>query len=160
MSYYNQFANQQVPSQYPFNPTQFPSPYSSISSPGISSSPQPRQQTSNVIWVQGIEAARSYNTSPGVVLIMLDSDDPDTMYIKSCDNTGRPSLDIYDYHKREPQKTTATVAPSNPDYVLKKDFEKFKEEVTDYLKSREVKKHESIISKDDESIPYGIRERS
>ena len=159
MSYYPQFSNTQIPSQYSTIPNQmqFPSPYSSISSPGISSSPQSRQNT-NIVWTQGMEGAKSFNVAPGSSAILMDSD-ADVFYIKSCDSTGKPSLEIFDYKKREPQKPVATVAPSNPDYVLKKDFEKFREEVKSYLKDREVNKHESIIPANDEDIPYGIRER-
>ena len=161
MSYYSPYSNVQVPSQYsPLpNQMQFPSPYSSISSPGISSSPQSRQNT-NVVWTQGVEGAKSFNVAPGSYMILLDSDTDGVMYMKSCDMVGKPSLEIYDYKKREPQKQEAVVAPSNPDYVLKKDFEKFREEVKSYLKDRELKKHESIIPANDEDIPYGIRERS
>ncbi len=157
MNYYN---NPYIANDFPYQQAPLSSPLvSSVPSPQSLQSPKPRPY-SNIVWAQGIEAARSYVVAPGTTIIMLDSDDAETLYIKSCDNTGRPSLRVCDYKDREIPKSSAVVAPSNQDYVLKKDFEKFRDEVKNYLNNREVKKNEPIIPANDEPIPYGIRERS
>lgn len=154
MNYYNQY----IPGGYPavqnfqqpqIQPVQNPVP--------SQTQPQKTITESNVIWAKGIEGAKEINALPSIPVIILDSETDGVMYIKTCDSAWKPSLKIFDYKERVPK---TVVSPSNPDYVLKKDFEAFREEVKAYLQDkREVKKNESTISTTDETIPYGIRER-
>ena len=117
--------------------------------------PAPKTITeSNVIWAKGEEGAKAVNAIPSIPVIILDSETDGVMYIKTCDSAWKPSLRIFDYKERLPK---TVVSPSNPDYVSKKEFEAFRNEVKKYL---EDKKHESTISTTGSSeIPYGIRER-
>lgn len=109
---------------------------------------------SNVIWAKGEEGAKAINALPSIPVIILDSEEEGVMYIKTCDSAWKPSLRVFDYKERLPK---AVVSPSNPDYVSKKEFEAFRDEVKKYL---EEKKNESTISTTSSSeIPYGILER-
>lgn len=42
-------------------------------------------------WVQGIEGAKSYILQPGENILLMDSED-DRLFIKSCDEIGKPSI--------------------------------------------------------------------
>lgn len=109
---------------------------------------------SNVIWAKGEEGAKAINAIPSIPVIILDSETDGVMYIKTCDSAWKPSLRIFDYKERLPK---TAVSPSNPDYVSKKEFEAFRDEVKKCL---EEKKNESTISTTGSTdIPYGIRER-
>lgn len=53
-----------------------------------------------LIWVQGLAAAQAYsNLVPGVPVALWDSEE-ETVYIKSVDQNGKPSMTILDYHQR------------------------------------------------------------
>lgn len=109
---------------------------------------------SNVIWAKGEEGAKAINAIPSIPVIILDSETDGVMYIKTCDSAWKPSLRIFDYKERLPK---TVVSPSNPDYVSKKEFEAFRDEVKKYL---EEKKNESTVSTTGSTdIPYGIMER-
>ena len=72
--------------------------------------PQPQKQEK--IWVQGIEGAKSYLVSAGSTVDLWDSESQ-TIYVKSADASGLPSIRIFDYQERD------TAAPSNDIDVLK-----------------------------------------
>jgi len=56
------------------------------------------------IWVRGEEGANSYLVAPGASIVLWDSESP-TIYIKSADARGIPTMEILDYTKRAPAKT-------------------------------------------------------
>lgn len=46
-------------------------------------------------WVQGLEGAKSYNDiKPKETVLLMDSED-DRLFIKSCDEIGKPSIRIF-----------------------------------------------------------------
>lgn len=62
--------------------------------------PTPPAPSSSFVWVQGEAGAKSYPVAPGNRVALFDSENP-VVYIKSTDNTGRPSnMEIYDLVKR------------------------------------------------------------
>lgn len=64
------------------------------------------QQHGGLIWVQGIEAAKSYPVSAGQSILLMDSES-NTFFIKTADASGMPlPLRIFDYTER-----TANNAP-------------------------------------------------
>lgn len=110
---------------------------------------QPMQQaSSSTLWVDGIEAARSYPVVPGGVVILMDSQNP-IVYKKSADPTGRPlPLEVYDLVRHE------EVVAEQPAYVTQKEFSDFCERIEkaindiDYVEEvvrrpRKRRKHES-----------------
>lgn len=56
--------------------------------------------TSSLIWVQGEAAAKSYPIQAGCSVALWDSES-DTVYIKSADASGMPSIRVLDYVMRE-----------------------------------------------------------
>lgn len=68
--------------------------------------PQTQQQNSGLIWVQGIEAAKSYPVSAGQSVLLMDSES-NAFFIKTADASGMPlPLRVFDYTER-----TANNAP-------------------------------------------------
>lgn len=64
-------------------------------------------QTNGINWVQGIEGAKAYPVAPNANVLLLDSNEQ-TMYVKSADATGRPTVTVYDYEERKVGNSTTT----------------------------------------------------
>lgn len=64
-----------------------------------------QQQGAGINWVQGESGAKSYIVAPGSTALLMDSE-AQVFYIKTADASGMPSMDVYDYKKRE-QKPSA-----------------------------------------------------
>ena len=78
-----------------------------------------------MIWVQGIEGAKSYMLPNNSTVALWDSEE-ETIYIKSVDKNGKPSMTILDY------KTRSATGENNedevkPDYVTKEQLDSFDE---------------------------------
>lgn len=82
---------------------------------------QPIQPKSNRIWVQGEESAKSYNVAPNTVMDLWDSESQ-TIYIKSADIYGKPSMQIIDYTIRGTNTPTTPNFAPNSDFVTKDDI--------------------------------------
>lgn len=62
--------------------------------------PQAQQQNGGLIWVQGIEAAKSYPVSAGQSVLLMDSES-NAFFIKTADASGMPlPLRVFDYTER------------------------------------------------------------
>ena len=71
---------------------------------------QPQAQTAQgLIWVQGEAGAKSYLVAPNNTVQLWDSESQ-TIYLKSADASGMPSMKVLDYTIRENGKNT----PNNP----------------------------------------------
>jgi hypothetical protein len=120
---------QSYPQGYPQNPQQNFQP----------------QQNSGIVWVQGIEGAKAHPVAPGQAVLLMDSDS-NCLYLKSADQTGMPSLRIFDYKER----TNMPQEPKNDDLSA---FAR-KEDLSVYVTKDELKKAISDIrrkkGKDDE----------
>lgn len=57
------------------------------------------QQNSGIIWVQGETGAKSYLVAPNNTVQLWDSESQ-TIYLKSADASGMPSMKILDYKIR------------------------------------------------------------
>lgn len=88
------------PATYP----QYYPQYSQMSpTPMSGTSPQ---QNNGMIWIQGIESAKAFQTAPNSTVVLFDSDEQ-VIYIKSADMQGRPSMRILDYTIRSDAPKTA-----------------------------------------------------
>ena len=85
---------------------------------------QPAQQNnSSIIWVQGEAGAKSYLVAPNTTVQLWDSE-KQTIYLKSADASGMPSMKTLDYTIREtPQAAPSPAVVNIPDYVTKAEFE-------------------------------------
>lgn len=91
--------------------------------------PQPQAQTQSLIWVQGEAGAKSYLVAPNSTVTLWDSESQ-TIYIKSADASGMPSIRTLDYTIRN----GAVEAKGTIDYATKDDLTALREEI-DTLKA-------------------------
>jgi hypothetical protein len=88
---------------------------------------------SALTWVQGEAGAKSYLVAPNSTVVLWDSESP-TIYIKSSDASGLPTMRVFDYTER----TATPKAEAQMDFAPISDFENLKndvEEIKKYLKS-------------------------
>ena len=86
---------------------------------------QPQQaQQNSVIWVQGEAGAKSYLVAPNTTVQLWDSESQ-TIFLKSADASGMPSMKVLDYTIREtgknPQNTHVATASDNLSMYATKD---------------------------------------
>lgn len=81
-------------------------------------------------WVQGEAGAKSYLVAPNTTVDLWDSESQ-TIYLKSADASGMPSMKILDYTIRE-SENSAHRAPitEHEEYVTKSEFESLKSEIS------------------------------
>lgn len=86
--------------------------------------PQPQQASGSMIWVQGEAGAKSYLLAPNMTLPLWDSE-AQTIYLKSTDTSGMPSMKVLDYTIREQSQgiQKPVVAESHGDYVTHQELE-------------------------------------
>lgn len=84
---------------------------------------QPTQTPqTGMIWIQGEAGAKSYMVAPGNTVPLWDSENQ-TIYIKSCDNSGMPSMRIIDYVERTQKPSSTPAAAPAPEYVTRQEFD-------------------------------------
>lgn len=88
---YYPMQNNAYPTQMNVNPTQIPQ---------ANINPTQPQTNSNLIWVQGEAGAKSYMVAPNTTVQLWDSESQ-TIYLKSADASGMPSMRILDYTIRD-----------------------------------------------------------
>lgn len=94
--------------------------------------PQNQQNMSNLIWVQGEAGAKSYHVAPNTTIPLWDSENQ-TIYLKSADSSGMPSLKILDYTIREREVAQKPITVEQEDYATKADLEAVKKEIRDEI---------------------------
>lgn len=84
--------------------------------------PQPQQQhgSGSLIWVQGEAAAKSYLVAPNTSIALWDSE-RQSVYIKSADASGMPTMKILDYTIRDAQQATPQISGA-ASYATKEDL--------------------------------------
>lgn len=80
-----------------------------------------QQQQSGIIWIQGEAAAKSYLVAPNTSVALFDSE-RQTVYIKSADASGMPSIKTLDYTIREAQNASPAVPKESVTYATKDDL--------------------------------------
>lgn len=112
----------------PYNsyfPTNY-TPYQQAAMQQYQQAMQPQQQNGGLLWVQGIEGAKSHFVSPGQSVLLMDSES-NSFFIKSADVSGMPlPLRIFDYKERtiqqaQQQPTAAVIDTSS--YITREEFE-------------------------------------
>ena len=95
-------------------------------------------QQSGLIWVQGIEAAKSYIVAPNTTVLLMDSESQ-KFYLKSSDASGMPlPLRVFEYvettqNTQKPGSDTPAVDLSG--YATKAEFNAFRDEIQGVLKN-------------------------
>lgn len=123
---YNNYFPQYYPNQVPMMQT----PQQMLV--GQPTMPQNAQVASGngITWVQGEASAKSFPVGAGQSVLLMDSEES-VFYIKSTDQSGMPQpLRIFDYTERTAQHSEAGVVKNaTTDYVSRKEFEEFREDV-------------------------------
>lgn len=81
---------------------------------------QPQQGNGSLIWVQGEAAAKSYLVAPNTSIALWDSE-RQSVYIKSADASGMPTMKTLDYTIRDGQQATPQT-PGAVSYATKEDL--------------------------------------
>lgn len=95
----------------------FPVGYPQMVMPQYQQPMQPQPQSGGVVWVQGEAAAKSYLLAPNTTLALWDSE-RQTIYLKSADPAGMPTMKILDYTIRQ---ATATL-PAEGGWATKEEI--------------------------------------
>lgn len=85
-----------------------------------------------MIWVKGITQAETYPIQPNTTVILWDSEQ-DTVYIKTTDVLGKPSIKCLDYTIRDNTPKIEESKQPTPDYVTKADLIEFMNQVTSQI---------------------------
>lgn len=98
---------------FPMNYSQMFPTYAPVAQQPVQA-PQPAGQ-GGLIWVQGEAGAKSYLVAPNSTVQLWDSESQ-TVYLKSADASGMPSIKILDYTIRDSNKNPAnTVSVAHND---------------------------------------------
>ena len=121
--------------------------------------PQPAQQVNQgLLWVSGEVGAKSYLVAPNSTVLLMDSDSS-RFYLKSADNSGMPSLRIFEYKEvlqNVPQAQNAQEINLDGKYVTREEYEGLKrqyESIMERLDSM-VSNNESV-----EQVPKSTKSR-
>lgn len=93
---------------------------------------QTPQMSNDMIWVQGLAGAKAYLVAPNTTVTLWDSES-ETIYLKSCDSNGVPSMRILDIKERieTPQKSPSNeVNEPTKDFALVDDLKGIRKEFT------------------------------
>lgn len=82
---------------------------------------QPQTQSNDMIWVQGEAGAKAYLVAPNSTVTLWDSENK-TIYVKTADASGVPSMKILDFTVREENLGNKHTCTCSKDFVTKEEF--------------------------------------
>ena len=88
--------------------------------------PMQPQPQSNIDWVQGIEGAKAHHMGPNTTLPLWDSESQ-TIYVKSTNAVGIPTITILDYTIRE--NTPKGTSESKGEWATQEDINSLRKEI-------------------------------
>lgn len=120
---------------FPMNYPQYQQYIPQISQPMPQTQAPAQAQSNSIIWVQGEAGAKSYLVAPNNTVQLWDSE-AQTIYLKSADASGMPSMKILDYTIRDanPATTSVLMTESHTDYVTKDELSAFEKKVMQMIK--------------------------
>lgn len=86
------------------------------------------QQNTGITWVQGESAAKSWFVAPNTTTTLWDSESQ-TIYLKSADASGMPSMKVIDYTVRDAAPQQSSVVTT--EYATKADVDAVRSQVED-----------------------------
>lgn len=89
---------------------------------------QVQQQNNNIIYVQGIEGAKSYLVGSNNTVILWDSDNP-VIYVKSADASGRPNIKILDYTVRDAEPNQIPLIDKKVEYATTEELKRLESQI-------------------------------
>ena len=108
-------------------------PFASQPQP-FASQPQAPSQQNGIIWVSGEAGAKAYLVAPNNTVQLWDSESQ-TIYLKSADASGMPSMKILDYTIREsnknaPNSLSTPLDENLSNYATKDEIRAVSEQIT------------------------------
>lgn len=107
---------------------------------------QPPQNQGNnaMIWVQGESGAKSYLTAPNTTVVLFDSESQ-TIYLKSADATGLPSMRILDYTIRDQKPQNGVFDKPTENYATRSEIDALRAEIKDIQARLKGAENESTV---------------
>lgn len=136
MAYGNAF-----PASYNFYP-QYGANYAPQYAPQSAQNAQQGAQNNPnaLIWVQGEAGAKSFLVAPNTTAALWDSENQ-TIYLKSADASGMPSMKILDYKIREITTPTTPIqaveAVEPREYITRKELDAFEAKIMKMIPTKE-----------------------
>lgn len=82
----------------------------------------------SIIWVQGEAGAKSYLIAPNTTVQLWDSE-AQTIYLKSADASGMPSIKTLDYTIRDPGVPTQSLSLNENEFIRKDELNALKGQI-------------------------------
>ena len=124
-----------------------------VPQPQIQQQPTPQAQNNSLIWVSGEAGAKAYLVAPNTTVQLWDSE-AQTIYLKSADGSGMPTMKILDYTIREQapqgQSVPTLMHDEVSEYVTKSELTAFEEKIQKQLDKITIKRREKREVEDDE----------
>ena len=122
---------------YNYYPTYQPNYYSQqqLPQPQAQITQNNQQMTNSIIWVQGEAGAKSYLVTPNTTVALWDSERK-TIYLKSADASGMPSMKYIDYEIRENNQPLQK-SDDSVDYATRDDIDNLQNEIVSLRKKLE-----------------------
>lgn len=86
-----------------YQPYTYPQQYQAQQYQAQQYQPQYPQSNPGINWIDGIAAAKAYPVANGTSILLMDSNE-NSFYIKSADQSGMPSVKVFDYTERGTQE--------------------------------------------------------
>ena len=143
---YNNFPVGYQPMYYPqqqYASQQQYAPPVQQSQPQMPAVNQQQQPNNSIIWVQGEAGAKSYLVAPNTTVQLWDSENQ-TIYLKSADASGMPSMKVLDYKIREMEQSAQpqVVNQQARDYVTRTELDAFENKINakfaEFLQKEEI----------------------
>ena len=111
---------------------------------------QQSQSQSGLNWIQGEQSAKSYLVAPNSSVVLFDSE-AQTIYIKSADASGMPSMKILDYTIRDISKAVpAPISAESVAYATKEDIDSINDQIKALREKLEIMRRRHREEIDDE----------
>lgn len=112
----------------------YSSPYQPYTQPTYQPQMPQNQANNAMIWVQGLSGAKSYLVAPNTTVVLFDSESQ-TIYLKSADATGLPSMRILDYTIRDQKAPNSVFDKPVDTYATKSEMDALRAEL-EQIKAR------------------------
>lgn len=121
--------------------------------PQVQQQPAQQAQNNSLIWVSGEAGAKAYLVAPNTTVQLWDSESQ-TIYLKSADASGMPTMKTLDYTIREQaqqaQNMPTLMHDEVPEYVTKSELTAFEEKIQKQLDKITIKRRDKREAEDDE----------
>ena len=89
----------------------------------------PYQTPTGIIWVSGEAGAKAYLVAPNNTVQLWDSESQ-TIYLKSADSMGMPTIKTLDYTVRDTQAPQIEASPAKTYYATLEDIKSLNERIS------------------------------